>query len=69
MLHTIWDVPTVERVFNACRDGIKDINIIVVVGIKAMDVMKVLVKENVLHMLTRNSRMEQVMLFRLLLKK
>src|SRR5674476_434239 len=44
MLHTIWDVPTVERVFNACRDGIKDVNLIVVVGIKAIDVMKVLGK-------------------------
>jgi N-acetylglucosamine-1-phosphate uridyltransferase (contains nucleotidyltransferase and I-patch acetyltransferase domains) len=44
MLHTIWDVPTVERVYNACRDGIKDISFIVVVGIKAVDVMKVLGK-------------------------
>src|ERR1035437_7370618 len=42
MLHTIWGVPTVERVFNACRDGINDINVVVVVGIKAMDVMKAL---------------------------
>jgi bifunctional UDP-N-acetylglucosamine pyrophosphorylase / glucosamine-1-phosphate N-acetyltransferase len=44
MLHTIWDVPTVERVFNACRDGIKNVSLIVVVGIKAIDVMKVLGK-------------------------
>ena len=44
MLHTIWDVPTVERVYNACRDGIKDISLIVVVGIKAIDVMRVLGK-------------------------
>jgi bifunctional UDP-N-acetylglucosamine pyrophosphorylase / glucosamine-1-phosphate N-acetyltransferase len=44
MLHTIWGVPTVERVFNACRDGIKDVNLIVVVGIKAIDVMEVLGK-------------------------
>ena len=44
MLHTIWDVPTVERVFNACRDGIKDVSLIVVVGIKAIDVMEVLGK-------------------------
>ena len=44
MLHTIWDVPTVERVYSACRDGIKDISIIVVVGIKAIDVMEVLGK-------------------------
>jgi bifunctional UDP-N-acetylglucosamine pyrophosphorylase / glucosamine-1-phosphate N-acetyltransferase len=44
MLHTIWDVPTVERVFNACREGINDIGIVVVVGIKAIDVMKVLGK-------------------------
>lgn len=44
MLHKIWEVPTVERVFNACRAGIKDINTIVVVGIKATDVMEVLGK-------------------------
>jgi bifunctional UDP-N-acetylglucosamine pyrophosphorylase/glucosamine-1-phosphate N-acetyltransferase len=44
MLHTIWDVPTVERVFNACHDGIKDVSLIVVVGIKATDVMEVLGK-------------------------
>jgi bifunctional UDP-N-acetylglucosamine pyrophosphorylase / glucosamine-1-phosphate N-acetyltransferase len=44
MLHKIWGIPTVERVFNACRHGIKDINIILVVGIKAKDVMGVLGK-------------------------
>jgi bifunctional UDP-N-acetylglucosamine pyrophosphorylase/glucosamine-1-phosphate N-acetyltransferase len=44
MLHKIWGVPTVERVFDACRNGIKDINFIVVVGIKATDVMDVLGK-------------------------
>ena len=44
MLHTIWDVPTVERVYNACHDGIKDVSLIVVVGIKALDVMEVLGK-------------------------
>jgi bifunctional UDP-N-acetylglucosamine pyrophosphorylase/glucosamine-1-phosphate N-acetyltransferase len=44
MLHEIWGVPTVERVFDACRNGIKDINFIVVVGIKAKDVMEVLGK-------------------------
>lgn len=44
MLHKIWEVPTVERVYNACRQGIKDVNILVVVGIKAMDVMEVIGK-------------------------
>ncbi|MGD1005610.1 MAG: NTP transferase domain-containing protein [Ignavibacteriaceae bacterium] len=44
MLHKIWGVPTVERVFNACRNGIKDINIILVVGIKAKDVIGILGK-------------------------
>ena len=44
MLHEIWGVPTVERVVDACRSGIKDINFIVVVGIKAGDVMDVLGK-------------------------
>lgn len=41
MLHKIWGVPTVERVYNACRNGSRDINIILVVGIKAKDVMEV----------------------------
>ncbi len=44
MLHKIWEVSTVERVYNACRNGIKDINVIVVVGIKAKDVMNVIGK-------------------------
>ena len=42
MLHKIWEVPTVERVYNACIDGIENINIIIVVGIKAVDVMNVI---------------------------
>jgi bifunctional UDP-N-acetylglucosamine pyrophosphorylase/glucosamine-1-phosphate N-acetyltransferase len=44
MLHKIWEVPTVERVYNACSNAIKGINIIVVVGIKAKDVMEVIGK-------------------------
>jgi len=40
MLHTILEVPTVERVYNACKEGIEDIFTIIVVGIKADDVMK-----------------------------
>jgi bifunctional UDP-N-acetylglucosamine pyrophosphorylase / glucosamine-1-phosphate N-acetyltransferase len=44
MLHKILEVPTVERVYNACRNGIEDINTIVVVGIKAADVVKVIGK-------------------------
>ena len=40
MLHTILEVPTVERVYNACKEGIEDIYTIIVVGIKADDVMK-----------------------------
>ncbi len=42
MLHKIWGVPTVERVLNACRKGIENINVIVVVGIKAKDVIEVI---------------------------
>lgn len=49
MLHKIWEVPTVERVYNACKEGIENINLIVVVGIKATDVMNVIGKrENTL---------------------
>jgi len=40
MLHSILGVPTVERVYNACNEGIKDIYTIIVVGIKADDVME-----------------------------
>ncbi len=45
MLHTIWGVPTVERVHNACSNAVKGINSIVVVGIKALDVLNVLGKK------------------------
>jgi bifunctional UDP-N-acetylglucosamine pyrophosphorylase / glucosamine-1-phosphate N-acetyltransferase len=44
MLHKIWGIPTVERVYNSCRNGITNINTIVVVGIKAKDVMQVINK-------------------------
>lgn len=40
MLHKIWEVPTVNRVVNACMRGIPESNVIVVVGIKAEDVTK-----------------------------
>jgi len=39
MLHRIREIPTVERVYNACRNGIDNINTVIVVGIKALDVM------------------------------
>ena len=45
MLHTIWGIPTVERVHNACSSAVKGINSIVVVGIKALDVLNVLGKK------------------------
>jgi len=44
MLHAIWGTPTVERVFNASSQGIPLVNSILVVGIKAMDVMSVIGK-------------------------
>ncbi|HSP88207.1 MAG TPA: NTP transferase domain-containing protein [Ignavibacteriaceae bacterium] len=44
MLHKIWDVPTVERVYNACKNAIDGVNNIVVVGIKAKDVIDVIGK-------------------------
>ena len=40
MLHTILGVPTVERVYNACKEGVDGINTIIVVGIKAEAVME-----------------------------
>lgn len=49
MLHKIWESPTVERVFNACKNGFKNSNSILVVGIKAVNVIKVIGKrENTL---------------------
>ena len=44
MLHKIWEVPTVERVYNAGKKGIGNLNTIIVVGIKAVDVMNVIGK-------------------------
>ncbi len=44
MLHKIWGVPTVLRVFEACGRGIEKLNTIVVVGIKAEDVTRVVGK-------------------------
>ncbi|MCZ7609378.1 MAG: sugar phosphate nucleotidyltransferase [Ignavibacterium sp.] len=44
MLHKIWEIPTVERVYNACKLGIDNINTVIVVGIKALDVMEVIGK-------------------------
>jgi len=40
MLHKIWEKPTVERVADACRKGLENVNSIIVVGIKATDVIK-----------------------------
>jgi bifunctional UDP-N-acetylglucosamine pyrophosphorylase/glucosamine-1-phosphate N-acetyltransferase len=44
MLHCIWGVPTVERVYNACISGIQNLNTVIVVGIKAVDVIEVIGK-------------------------
>ncbi|GAB1348977.1 bifunctional UDP-N-acetylglucosamine diphosphorylase/glucosamine-1-phosphate N-acetyltransferase GlmU [Ignavibacteriales bacterium] len=41
MLHTIWGIPTVERVYNACNNEFSSMNTVLVVGIKALDVMAV----------------------------
>ena len=46
MLHKIWGVPTVQRVYNASRAGIKNLATIIVVGIKADDVMETLGKND-----------------------
>ncbi len=44
MLHKIWGTPTVERVFKACKTGLGKVNIIIVVGIKAEEVVKTIGK-------------------------
>lgn len=40
MLHNIWGEPTVARVYDACSKGLDNANIIIVVGIKAVDVIQ-----------------------------
>lgn len=40
MLHKILEKPTVERVADACRKGLQNVNSIIVVGIKAADVIE-----------------------------
>lgn len=40
MLHKIWGIPTVERVSGACGKGLPGSNTIIVVGIKAVDVVE-----------------------------
>ncbi len=42
MLHKIWEKPTVERVYDASKNGLKNVNSVIVVGIKAEDVMSVI---------------------------
>ncbi|MEN8191444.1 MAG: NTP transferase domain-containing protein [Bacteroidota bacterium] len=42
MLHKIWEKPTVERVYDASKNGLKNVNTIIVVGIKADDVINVI---------------------------
>ncbi len=43
MLHKIWGKPTVKRVYEACGKGLEKANIIVVIGIKAEDVLNSLI--------------------------
>ncbi|MCB9206013.1 MAG: NTP transferase domain-containing protein [Ignavibacteriales bacterium] len=42
MLHKIWEKPTVQRVFEACKKGLPKSNSIIVTGIKAEDVIQVI---------------------------
>jgi len=46
MLHKIWEVSTVERVYKACSGGLPSVNMILVVGIKAEDVIEVIGKRD-----------------------
>jgi bifunctional UDP-N-acetylglucosamine pyrophosphorylase/glucosamine-1-phosphate N-acetyltransferase len=45
MLHKIWEVSTVERVCNACERAFENSNLVVVVGIKAEEVVKAIGKK------------------------
>lgn len=46
MLHTIWGIPTVVRVYNACNNEFSSMNTVIVVGIKALDVIDVFGKRD-----------------------
>lgn len=46
MLHTIWGIPTVQRVYNACNSKNFEMNTVIVVGIKALDVIEVFGKRD-----------------------
>ena len=45
MLHKIWESPTVERVCKACQEGLDGSNVIIVVGIKADEVVRTIGKK------------------------
>ncbi|NOX16691.1 MAG: NTP transferase domain-containing protein, partial [Chlorobi bacterium] len=45
MLHEIWGKPTSQRVAEACETGLKEANVILVVGIKAAEVIQKLGKK------------------------
>lgn len=44
MLHKIYEAPTVERVYDACKAGLQKINSILVVGIKADEIVSAIGK-------------------------
>ncbi|MBI5727921.1 MAG: NTP transferase domain-containing protein [Ignavibacteriales bacterium] len=46
MLHEIYGTTTVERVYNACAAAVPGINTVIVVGIKAVDVMNMIGSKN-----------------------
>ncbi len=46
MLHKIWGIPTVQRVADACVNALDNVNLVLVVGIKAEDVIKVIGKKD-----------------------
>lgn len=45
MLHKVWDVPTVERMYNSSTNGLPEANKIIVVGIKAAEVTETIGKK------------------------
>ncbi len=54
MLHTIWGVPSIERVRLAVRNGMPKSNITIVVGIKALDVANAVGKQASTNFAYRN---------------
>lgn len=68
MLHKIWGKSTVQRVYEACKNGLSKSNSIIVTGIKADDVIKVIGNKKITFLHFKVNK-EQDTPFKLLFRK